>query len=130
MTDACIVCLEDLEVQLEVGVQDPVPAQIIPHDDLEGGKEVTEELQEPPNHQQHNNPGKVNHEEFVAQIKPCNHVLHDHCLREWSQKANSCPICRATFNVVFVLDRVGGKLVHSIFGLSYIVREDDNLGFF
>lgn len=98
MSDACIVCLEDLELQVQV----PIP-QTIPHDDLK----VTM-LDE---HQPHNHPGKLDNQQFVAQIKPCDHVLHDDCLRMWSQEANSCPICRATFNLVLVLDKVGGKLL-------------------
>ncbi|KAJ8067999.1 hypothetical protein OCU04_003577 [Sclerotinia nivalis] len=130
MTDACIVCLEDLEVQHEVGVQVPYPGgavvqdrqdpQTIPHDDLEGGKaskareshsEFIEIIKGPYHHQQHHHySGKINNALCVAQIKPCDHVLHDHCLREWSQKANSCPICRASFNLVVVLDRVGGTV--------------------
>ncbi|ESZ90196.1 hypothetical protein SBOR_9420 [Sclerotinia borealis F-4128] len=116
MTDACIVCLEDLEVQLEVVVQVPVPVPVsvvqdpkaILYDDLEeGGKEVTEELYQ----HQYNYPGNSNNQQSVAQIKPCGHVLHDDCLREWSRKANSCPICRASFNLVVVLDRVGGTVL-------------------
>ncbi|KAK0621537.1 hypothetical protein B0T17DRAFT_494179 [Bombardia bombarda] len=49
----------------------------------------------------------------VAQIQICGHVLHDACLREWSEKANSCPICRQTFHLVHVYDKVGGKLLSS-----------------
>jgi hypothetical protein len=89
MTDACIVCLEDLET--------------IPHDGHEekvaGAVPITTIT---------TNPGKHCDDDLIAQIKPCGHVLHDHCLREWSQKANSCPICRSSFNLVEVLDRVGG----------------------
>ncbi|TQS34833.1 hypothetical protein Golomagni_04770 [Golovinomyces magnicellulatus] len=49
----------------------------------------------------------------VAVIKPCNHFLHNHCLREWSQIANTCPFCRQAFNLVEVHDAVGGKIVSS-----------------
>ncbi|KAI9641511.1 hypothetical protein NHQ30_010320 [Ciborinia camelliae] len=112
MTDACIVCLEDLEIQHddEVGVVQVPDPETDAH--LEGGKEVAaDELQERHEHQLlHNYPGKPNNAQLVAQIKPCGHVLHDDCLREWSQKANSCPICRATFNLVVVLDKVGGTV--------------------
>jgi hypothetical protein len=94
MADQCIVCLEDLDV-----VPDPSV-----HDDLRDAGEVaapTEDLPKP-------HPGTTAPQQPIALIKPCGHVLHDECLREWSQKANSCPICRHAFNLVEVLDKVGG----------------------
>jgi hypothetical protein len=36
-------------------------------------------------------------------------MLHDACLREWTDQANSCPICRQIFHSVTVYDKVGGK---------------------
>jgi hypothetical protein len=89
MADQCIVCLEDL---------DAVPDASILRD---AGLSTTED--------ETTHPGILDNEQKVALIKPCGHVLHDECLREWSQKANSCPICRHTFNLVEVLDKVGGK---------------------
>ncbi|PMD40216.1 hypothetical protein L207DRAFT_428107 [Hyaloscypha variabilis F] len=97
MADQCIVCLEDLDV-----VPDPSV-----HDDLRDAGAVaapTEDLPTP-------HPSTTTIQLPIALIKPCNHVLHDECLREWSQKANSCPICRHAFNVVEVLDKVGGTVV-------------------
>ena len=94
MADQCIVCLEDLDV-----VPDPSV-----HDDLRDAGAVaapTEDLPTP-------HPSTTAIQLPIALIKPCNHVLHDECLREWSQKANSCPICRHTFNLIEVLDKVGG----------------------
>ncbi|KAI0391520.1 hypothetical protein F5Y17DRAFT_404997 [Xylariaceae sp. FL0594] len=49
----------------------------------------------------------------VAVIEICGHALHDLCLREWTAKANSCPICRQTFHLVHVYDKVGGTLLSS-----------------
>ncbi|KAK7911270.1 hypothetical protein PG985_013751 [Apiospora marii] len=49
----------------------------------------------------------------IAEIEICGHVLHDVCLRQWTGKANSCPICRQTFNSVIVYDRVGGNKLDS-----------------
>ena len=94
MADQCIVCLEDLDV-----VPDPSV-----HEDLRDAGTVaapTADLPTP-------HPSTTTIQQPIALIKPCNHVLHDECLREWSQKANSCPICRHAFNVVEVLDKVGG----------------------
>lgn len=93
MADQCIVCLEDLDV---------VPDGI--HDDLQDAVAAAPISMLPTTH-----PGKHDNEQAIALIKPCGHILHDECLREWSQKANSCPICRHTFNLVEVLDKVGGK---------------------
>ncbi|PQE05473.1 Ribosomal L37ae protein [Rutstroemia sp. NJR-2017a BBW] len=92
MTDACIVCLEDLDTIPHAGDEEKVA----------GAVPITTIT---------TNPGKHCDDDLVAQIKPCGHVLHDHCLREWSQKANSCPICRSSFNLVEVLDRVGGIIL-------------------
>ncbi|KAL1900189.1 hypothetical protein Sste5346_002499 [Sporothrix stenoceras] len=47
----------------------------------------------------------------VAVIQICKHTLHDTCLREWTTKANSCPICRQSFHLVDVYDQIGGKLL-------------------
>ena len=104
MADQCIVCLEDL---------DAVP-DARNHDDLRDAGGVAapfQELSTP-------HPGKPDNQLPIALIKPCNHVLHDECLREWSQKANSCPICRHSFNLVEVLDKVGGTF---LFLLNYFL---------
>jgi len=94
MADQCIVCLEDLDV---------VP-DAIPYDRRDAGA-----VAGPPTEHTTTHPGKSTEQQLIALIKPCGHVLHDECLREWSQKANSCPICRHNFNLVEVLDKVGGK---------------------
>ncbi|KAI0400975.1 hypothetical protein F4802DRAFT_601506 [Xylaria palmicola] len=49
----------------------------------------------------------------IAVIQVCGHVLHDSCLREWTGKANSCPICRQAFHLVHVYDKVGGTQISS-----------------
>jgi hypothetical protein len=96
MADQCIVCLEDLEA---IDSTDLHPLEVAAAD------------------QQSTHPSTTTTHEAVALIKPCNHVLHDECLRAWSQKANSCPICRRIFNLVEVLDKVGG-----MFPLCYISK--------
>lgn len=40
--------------------------------------------------------------EDVATLIPCSHTLHNDCLAPWIEKANSCPLCRTSFNVVNV----------------------------
>ncbi|CAL3968637.1 hypothetical protein PZA11_004652 [Diplocarpon coronariae] len=97
MADQCIVCLEDL---------DAVP-DLASHDGLRDADKVaaqTARLSAP-------HPGTTTSSLAIALIKPCGHILHDECLREWSQQANSCPICRQAFNLVEVLDKVGGSIL-------------------
>ncbi|KAK0646233.1 hypothetical protein B0T16DRAFT_390704 [Cercophora newfieldiana] len=133
MADQCIVCLENLDVESPAAVaalaavvapQDhhhhpssalsaenssrsvaPLQAEaavpVAPAPSLVGSNSS---LASPAQHENHDN---------VAQIQICGHVLHDSCLREWTEKANSCPICRQTFNLVHVYDKVGGTLLSS-----------------
>jgi hypothetical protein len=109
MADQCIVCLEDLDVvpdAFSVDLQDAAsaagPSTILttPH------------------------PGDVDNQQQIALIKPCGHTLHDECLRMWSQKANSCPICRHAFNLVEVLDKVGGKFPCAFVAISPVLSAD------
>lgn len=91
MVDQCIVCLEDLCVASN---------SIVEHQEtLLATTSATE-------------PENTEKQLPIAVIKPCCHSLHDECLREWTQKANSCPFCRQSFNLVEVLDKVGGKFFH------------------
>ncbi|KAH6664888.1 hypothetical protein B0J14DRAFT_493051 [Halenospora varia] len=93
--DQCIVCLEVLTVVSEPNVEDLQDA---------GQRAITN------NQLSTTHPGQQEKQPPIALIKPCGHVLHDDCLRLWSQKANSCPICRQSFNLVEVLDKVDGTV--------------------
>ncbi|KAK4239628.1 hypothetical protein C8A03DRAFT_13991 [Achaetomium macrosporum] len=105
MADQCIVCLEPLDIG--PGTTPLAPAQQLKEQEQQlaidgpGALSKTNEKAEP-QHSNHDN---------VARIEVCGHMLHDTCLREWTEKANSCPICRQTFHVVNVYDRIGGKLL-------------------
>ena len=46
--------------------------------------------------------------ELIANL-PCGHNLHDDCLRPWVERANSCPICRHSFNSVQLSETLGGR---------------------
>jgi hypothetical protein len=107
MADQCIVCLEPLDVEVTAA---PTPlalaAQQLPQDKHERlAIEDADALAKP---NQENGAEPVN-DDNVAKIEVCGHMLHDECLREWTEKANSCPICRQTFHTVTVYDKVGGK---------------------
>lgn len=49
-----------------------------------------------------------NSDDNIAVIQVCGHILHDSCLKAWTGKANSCPICRQAFHLVEVYDKIGG----------------------
>jgi len=61
-------------------------------------------------------PSYNNGSEFVAHLLPCGHDLHNECLKPWVERANSCPICRASFNLVELRVRVGGMSTHGSAG--------------
>lgn len=33
-------------------------------------------------------------EDTVGEIKECNHVFHENCLKEWLKQKNECPLCK------------------------------------
>nr|OQO21785.1 hypothetical protein B0A51_09587 [Rachicladosporium sp. CCFEE 5018] len=52
-------------------------------------------------------------DEIIAHLLPCKHDLHNACLTPWVERANSCPICRAKFNMVELSVAVGGEVIDS-----------------
>ncbi|KAI0480130.1 hypothetical protein GGR56DRAFT_254774 [Xylariaceae sp. FL0804] len=54
-----------------------------------------------------------NSDNTIAVIQVCGHVLHNACLKEWTGKANSCPICRQSFHLVHVYNKIGGTKLSS-----------------
>jgi hypothetical protein len=101
MADQCIVCLEELD--LDTTEQDIAPPELHSSDGASGTATIIE------------HPSNENNQLPIAVIQACGHILHDECLREWSQKANSCPICRQQFNLVEVHDTINGKFPPAIF---------------
>ncbi|KAK4146273.1 uncharacterized protein C8A04DRAFT_9831 [Dichotomopilus funicola] len=135
MADQCIVCLEPLDVEASALPTPLAPAeqqqqqqQQHPEHQQQQEQQPQQPPQSPTVKHEHlaiadaetlagkqalgdANNGLVhgdNHED-VAKIDVCGHMLHDSCLREWTEKANSCPICRQAFHNVTVYDKIGGK---------------------
>ncbi|KAH9903670.1 hypothetical protein F4778DRAFT_735050 [Xylariomycetidae sp. FL2044] len=124
MADQCIVCLDNLDVQ-----STPPPAPLPPPSDelqsatatssvpatLADASGTVRRSSKSPDHSSNNNINPPDHSDdnSIAVIQICGHVLHDSCLREWTGKANSCPICRQTFHLVHVYDKVGGTQISS-----------------
>ncbi|KAI3336595.1 hypothetical protein HD806DRAFT_517723 [Xylariaceae sp. AK1471] len=127
MADQCIVCLENLDVQPASPSPQPPPPEnpddshralqtptiatdgvVSPSssrtDDDDGGNNTTAITNRSP---------WIDDDNKIAVIQVCGHILHDSCLREWTGKANSCPICRQAFHLVHVYDKVGGILISS-----------------
>lgn len=106
MADQCIVCLDTLETvssgtpQLPTEVDAP-PEPAVAAIEASKANESSPHTEKEGHH--HGN------DDSIALIQVCGHVLHDSCLREWTAKANSCPICRQLFHKVHVYDKVGGK---------------------
>jgi hypothetical protein len=101
MAESCIVCLGDL-YQDDPGASTVEVASTSksPLRDAEG-KTTNPRTTSPP---QQPEPAQ----ELIAHLLPCHHYLHDVCLKPWVERANSCPVCRQTFNVVEVTASVKG----------------------
>ncbi|KAI9375630.1 ribosomal L37ae protein family-domain-containing protein [Aspergillus egyptiacus] len=104
MSDTCIVCLGDLGES----ASDPLAiAAPVPRPDLNPDVKASDTTTKPEGGDGDDEDG------LIAQLLPCGHILHDNCLKPWVERANSCPICRRSFNVVELSDRVGGPVLSS-----------------
>jgi len=100
MAETCIVCLGELVPHDEDSTATEPPLAI---SSLEQGADVARRSKRAAAE-----PNKD--DELVAHLLPCGHNLHNDCLKPWVERANSCPICRASFNMVELSVRVGGML--------------------
>ncbi|KAI3343666.1 hypothetical protein F4824DRAFT_16734 [Ustulina deusta] len=131
MADQCIVCLDNLDVQPQSPPPD-TPHHGHGHGNAQAASSEStptttrDEATSPSSGHTTDDVGSnntaaaittkspgVNENDKIAVIQVCGHVLHDSCLREWTGKANSCPICRQAFHLVHVYDKIGGTLITS-----------------
>ncbi|KAI9731258.1 MAG: hypothetical protein M1818_007883 [Claussenomyces sp. TS43310] len=97
MADQCIVCLESLNTSSK-------SVNPIYSENRQDGDDAAAMVETPES-------GHMDNDQPVAIIRTCGHILHDECLSAWTQKANSCPICRQAFYLVDVYDMIGGNLI-------------------
>ena len=99
MSDTCIVCLGDLgsganESPRTSDIETKVP---------ERGATITNSQHSPLKTTKIDDTN-----ELIAHLLPCGHDLHNECLKPWVERANSCPICRQSFNEVELSEAIGG----------------------
>ncbi|KAG8531532.1 uncharacterized protein KY384_003161 [Bacidia gigantensis] len=100
MAETCIVCLGDLGENSNDSVRLLPRAIKSPAD----GGPVPRISTSPSRSDENKN-------ELIAHLLPCGHDLHNECLKPWVERANSCPICRQSFNQVELMAEVGGESI-------------------
>nr|POE66163.1 phd and ring finger domain-containing protein [Quercus suber] len=122
MAESCIVCLGDLRASLSDDDPTTLPpglpatttatsvAPTVSKADIQSN--ATEDIQRSLRY----SPDKLGSaldadQETIAHLLPCKHDLHNSCLKPWVERANSCPICRATFNMVELSHSIGGPVL-------------------
>ncbi|KAK2753253.1 hypothetical protein FQN54_007944 [Arachnomyces sp. PD_36] len=110
MSNTCIVCLGDLGDDANDPPLTPKkPSPTPPNDDLE----VAAVPASPTTDVKPLAPPATKVTEMIAHLLPCAHNLHDDCLKPWVERANSCPICRQSFNMVELSEKIGGPIISS-----------------
>lgn len=106
MSDTCIVCLGDLSNGYGDVPASRTVAESPSSNHIDGASNTSIDLVSGKAAQD----GEDNGAELIAHLRPCGHFLHNECLTPWVERANSCPICRATFHRVELVRTINGKL--------------------
>lgn len=102
MTETCIVCLGDFG---ETTNESTLPAaRLAKSPDDEHPRRITRQSSAPHTTNDADS-------DLLAQLLPCGHILHNNCLKPWVERANSCPICRQSFNKVELSATLGGTCI-------------------
>lgn len=104
MSETCIVCLADFGESANELPRSDGPAVKSVDDDH--GRLLRSKTKSPLHSNEHE-------DAMIAHLLPCGHNLHNDCLKPWVERANSCPICRQSFNLVELSVRLGGPVVSS-----------------
>ncbi|WPH03120.1 Hypothetical protein R9X50_00599500 [Acrodontium crateriforme] len=111
MAETCIVCLGDLRT--EIAEEPPPPDAPATGDiDIESPESIHATTTSKCCTRTQTKSLDAD-EETIAHLLPCKHDLHNACLKPWVERANSCPICRTTFNMVELSRTVGGEVQDS-----------------